>query len=92
MFPILQMVLPMFRLTPFLLKDWERYDVSRVRCSWLCFPGRKGNRSVPTEKSEIKWGTIQKDLASLVGGDPLDHSVFLLHVLPCDTPLATAQR
>ena len=45
---------------------------------------------MPTEESEIKWGTIQKDLASLVGEDPLDRSVFLLHAPPCDTPLDRA--
>jgi Icc-related predicted phosphoesterase len=75
--------------TPFLLKDWERYDVSRYVPPG-CVSPEEGCRTVPAEESEIKWGTIQKDLASLVGEDPLDHAVFLFHAPPCDTPLDRA--
>ena len=75
--------------TPFLLKDWERYDVSRYIPPG-CVSPEEGRRSVPAEESEIKWATIQKDLASLVGGDLLDHAVFLFHTPPCDTPLDRA--
>jgi uncharacterized protein len=75
--------------TPFLLKDWERYDVSRYVPPG-CVSPEEGYRSVPAEESEIKWATIQKDLASLVGGDPLDRAVFLFHTPPCDTPLDRA--
>jgi Icc-related predicted phosphoesterase len=75
--------------TPFLLKDWERYDVSRYVPPG-CVSPEEGCRTVPTEESEIKWATIQKDLASLVGEDPLDRAVFLLHTPPCDTPLDRA--
>jgi Icc-related predicted phosphoesterase len=75
--------------TPFLLKDWERYDVSRYVPPG-CVSPEEGYRSVPAEESEIKWATIQKDLASLAGEDPLDHAVFLLHTPPCDTPLDRA--
>jgi Icc-related predicted phosphoesterase len=75
--------------TPFLLKDWERYDVSRYVAPG-CVSPEEGYRSVPTEESEIKWGTIQKDLASLVGEDPLERAVFLFHTPPCDTPLDRA--
>ncbi|MBZ5663016.1 MAG: metallophosphoesterase [Acidobacteriia bacterium] len=75
--------------TPFLLKDWERYDVSRYVPPG-CVSPEEGHRSVPAEESEIKWATIQKDLASLVGEDPLDRAVFLIHTPPCDTPLDRA--
>ena len=75
--------------TPFLLKDWERYDVSRYVPPG-CVSPEEGRRSVPAEESEIKWGTIQKDLASLVGEDNLDRAIFLLHTPPCDTPLDRA--
>jgi uncharacterized protein len=75
--------------TPCLLKDWERYDVSRY-VSPGCVSPEEGSRTVPTEESEIKWATIQKDLASLVGEDPLDRTVLLLHTPPCDTPLDRA--
>jgi Icc-related predicted phosphoesterase len=72
-----------------LLKDWERYDVSRYVAPG-CVSPEEGVRSVPTEESEIKWGTIQNDLASLAGEGPLDHAVFLLHTPPYDTPLDRA--
>ena len=75
--------------TPFLLKDWERYDVSRYVPPG-CVSPEEGHRSIPVEESETKWATIQKDLASLVGGDPLDRAVFLFHTPPCDTPLDRA--
>ena len=75
--------------TPFLLKDWERYDVSRY-VSPGCVSPEEGTRTVPTEESEIKWATIQRYLASLVGEDPLDQAILLLHTPPCDTPLDRA--
>jgi Icc-related predicted phosphoesterase len=75
--------------TPFLLKDWERYDVSRYVPPG-CVSPEDGYRSVPTEESEIKWETIHKSLSSLVGEDPLDRAVFLFHTPPCDTPLDRA--
>lgn len=75
--------------TPFLLKDWERYDVSRYVPPG-CVSPEEGYRSVPMEPHEIKWGTIQKDLAMLAGEDSLDHAVFLFHTPPYDTPLDRA--
>jgi uncharacterized protein len=75
--------------TPFLLKDWERYDVSRYVPPGSVSP-EEGIRTVPTEESEIKWATIQKDLASLTGEDPLDRAVLLLHTPPSDTSLDRA--
>jgi Icc-related predicted phosphoesterase len=76
--------------TPFMLKDWERYDVSRYVPPG-CLSPEEGHRSVPAEESEIKWATIHKDLASLVGKDPLDRAVFLFHTPPCDTSLDRAE-
>ena len=75
--------------TPFLLKDWERYDVSRYVPPG-CVSPEEGYRSVPAEPNEIKWGTIQQDLAMLAGEDSLDHAVFLFHTPPYDTPLDRA--
>jgi uncharacterized protein len=72
--------------TPLLLKDWEHYDVSRYVPPG-CVSPEEGRRSVPMDASEIKWATIQKDIASLVGEDPLDRGVFLFHTPPYDTPL-----
>lgn len=75
--------------TPFLLKDWERYDISRYVPPG-CVSPEEGYRSVQVEANEIKWATIQKDLALLAGEDLLDHAVFLFHTPPYDTPLDRA--
>jgi uncharacterized protein len=75
--------------TPFLLKDWEHYDVSRYVPPG-CVSPEEGYRSVPETKDEVRWGTIQQDLAALAGKDPLSAAVFLFHTPPYDTPLDRA--
>ena len=75
--------------TPFRLKDWERYDVSRF-CDPGCVSPEEGVRSVPVDEGEMRWGTIQTDLARLANNDCLDKSVFLFHSPPYDTPLDRA--
>lgn len=75
--------------TPFLLKDWERYDVSRYVPPGSVSP-EMGLRSVPVEESANKWGTIQNDVATLVGEGPLHQAVFLFHAPPYETPLDRA--
>ena len=72
--------------TPFLLKDWECYDVSRYVPPGSVSP-EEGRRSVAVDESRVKWGTIQQDLDSLVAEEPLDRAVFLFHTPPYDTPL-----
>lgn len=75
--------------TPFLLKDWERYDVSRYVDPGSVSP-EQGHRTFPVSPEEIRWGTIQKDLAALAGDRPLDRSIFLFHVPPYGTPIDRA--
>lgn len=75
--------------TPFLLKDWECYDVSRYVPLGAVSP-EEGCRSVVADESRVKWGTIQQDLVSLAGDEPLDRAVFLFHTPPYDTPLDRA--
>ncbi len=75
--------------TPFLLKDWELYDVSRYVPPG-CVSPEDGRRSMPVEDNKIKWGTIQRELDSLAGDDPLDHAVLLFHTPPYDTALDRA--
>jgi Icc-related predicted phosphoesterase len=75
--------------TPFLLKDWECYDVSRYVPPGSVSP-EEGRRSVPADESRVKWGTIQRDLDALVGDEPLDRAVFLFHTPPYDTALDRA--
>ena len=75
--------------TPFLLKEWERYDVSRYVPPG-CVSPEEGYRSVPEAGDEVKWGTIQNDLALLIGEDPLVDAVFLFHTPPYGTSLDRA--
>ncbi len=75
--------------SPFLLKDWERYDVSRYVDPGAVSP-EKGRRSVPREQREIRHATIQGDLEELVGEDDLEKAIFLFHSPPYQTSLDRA--
>lgn len=72
--------------TPFLLKDWEKYDVSRY-VDPGCISPEEGFRSVPVELNEIKYSTIKKDLENLTKGEDLSQAVFLFHSPPYQTNL-----
>jgi Icc-related predicted phosphoesterase len=75
--------------TPFQLKDWERYDVSRY-VDPGCHSPEEGWRSVPVPESEIRHATIQNDLASLAGADDLGRAIFMMHSPPYQTGLDRA--
>ncbi|MFH1689550.1 MAG: metallophosphoesterase [Candidatus Eisenbacteria bacterium] len=75
--------------SPFLLKDWERYDVSRFVDPGAVSP-EEGRRSVPREEREIRHSTIKDDLERLVGEDDLERAVFLFHSPPYKTNLDRA--
>ncbi len=75
--------------TPFLLKDWERYDVSRY-VDPGCVSPEDGHRSVPVAEDQIRHATIREDLASLAGDRPLDRAIFLFHSPPYKTSLDRA--
>ena len=75
--------------TPFMLKDWEKFDVSRF-VDPACISPLNGKRTVAVDESEIKYGTIQKDLDLLVKNQKLDKAVFLLHSPPYKTNLDRA--
>ncbi len=75
--------------TPFRLKDWERYDVSRY-VDPGCISPEEGTRTVPVEAGEVKWKTIQSELSSLVGDYPVGNAIFLFHAPPYDTELDRA--
>ena len=67
--------------TPFLLKDWERYDVSRYMDPG-CVSPEEGHRSVPVSDQEVRFSTIKDDLAQLVENRNLAHCVLLFHSPP----------
>jgi len=71
--------------TPFLFKDWERYDVSRY-IDPGCIPPEEGIRSVPEEKNAA-FITIQEDLMILTAEVDMDRSIFLFHSPPHQTNL-----
>src|SRR5512143_3725094 len=67
--------------TPFMLKDWERYDVSRY-LEPLCVAPEDGWFSVPVSKESLKRETILNDLQQLAAGGDLSKAVFLFHTPP----------
>ena len=75
--------------TPFLLKDWERYDVSRY-VDPGCVSPEDGFRSVPVRENQIRHATIKDDLISLVGDRSVDRAIFLFHSPPYKTKLDRA--
>lgn len=75
--------------TPFLLKDWERYDVSRY-VDPGCVSPEDGARSVPVAENEARFATIARDLEGLAGSADLSGAVFLFHAPPYRTALDRA--
>jgi Icc-related predicted phosphoesterase len=75
--------------TPFLLKDWERYDVSRY-VDPGCVSPEEGHRSVPVTPEEQRFTTIKEDLDLLAAEDDLTDAVFLFHTPPHGTDLDRA--
>jgi uncharacterized protein len=75
--------------TPFLLKDWEKYDVSRY-VDPGCVPPTEGIRTVPMDSKEIEHSTILDEIEKLILGEDLSHSIFLFHSPPHNTNLDRA--
>jgi len=74
--------------TPFRLKDWERYDVSRF-VDPGCVSPEEGVRSAPPD-ADPRHATIAADLAALAGDAPLSDAILLLHSPPYQTNLDRA--
>jgi Icc-related predicted phosphoesterase len=75
--------------TPFQLKDWERYDVSRF-VDPGCVSPEEGWRSIPVEQQHIRYTTIAKDLEELAGNDAQGKAIWLFHTPPHNTLLDRA--
>ena len=75
--------------TPFLLKDWERYDVSRFTDAG-CVSPEQGQRTVAVDPDEIRFGTIAADLLRLTKDRDLEDTVCLFHSPPYRTDLDRA--
>jgi uncharacterized protein len=74
--------------TPFLLKDWERYDVSRFVDPGCVHP-TEGYRTLDTGE-DIEYTTIQEHLEHLSIDTNFPKSVFLFHSPPYKTLLDRA--
>ncbi len=74
--------------TPFLLKDWERYDVSRY-VDPDCVHPTEGFRTVKTDE-DIEFSTIKNDLEILTAEDDLSKAIILFHSPPYKTALDRA--
>jgi len=72
--------------SPFLLKDWEKYDVSRFVDPGSISP-EEGKRTVDVSLHEKKYSTIKDDLNSLTKNDDLTKAIFLFHGPPYQSNL-----
>jgi uncharacterized protein len=75
--------------TPFQLKDWERYDVSRYTDPG-CISPEEGRLTVPMSANERMNSTIHDDLGKLAKETDLSHALFLFHSPPYKTGLDRA--
>lgn len=75
--------------SPFQLKDWERYDVSRY-VDPGCVSPEEGYMSVPASNYERKHATIARDLDRLADNADLSNAIFLFHSPPYKSNLDRA--
>jgi len=75
--------------TPFMLKDWERYDVSRY-VDPGCVPPTEGMVSFPVSADQREWFTIKQGLEELMGNTDLSNAILLFHSPPYRTNLDRA--
>ncbi len=72
--------------SPFHLKDWEKYDVSRFVDVGAVAP-ENGIHSIPRDKDSILGETIQQDLEQIVKHAPAEKTIFLFHSPPYNSML-----
>lgn len=77
--------------TPFMLKDWERYDVSRY-VDPGCVSPEEGHITVGIPDHERRYGTIKIDLEILTDDNDLSEAIFLFHSPPYKTNLDRSAR
>lgn len=75
--------------TPFRLKDWERFDVSRYVDPGAVAP-EEGMFSVPVKDYDIKFGNIAEGLRELTDARDVTRSIFLFHSPPYKSKLDRA--
>ncbi|MCF7919815.1 MAG: metallophosphoesterase [Candidatus Cloacimonetes bacterium] len=75
--------------TPFQMKDWEKYDVSRYVDVGAIAPDA-GFRTIDADPLELEWGTIQRDLELIYDDFDLSSDICLFHSPPYKTLLDRA--
>lgn len=75
--------------TPFQLKDWEKYDVSRFVDVGVVSP-EEGQRTIEVSKDHARYSTISDDLEKLSKNAPVDKTIFLFHSPPYKSDLDRA--
>lgn len=75
--------------TPFRLKDWEKYDVSRYVDVGATSP-EKGVRTTDISKDKTCYSTITDDLKELSKKAPVEKTIFLFHSPPYKSNLDRA--
>jgi len=75
--------------TPFHLKDWERFDVSRFVDVGAVSP-EEGIRTVDVSNDTIRYSTISQDLKTLMKNSPVEKTIFLFHSPPYNSNLDRA--
>lgn len=75
--------------TPFALKDWEKYDVSRYVDPGCSHPS-EGMRTVKRSAHSLEYSTISEDLDNLAGIRSLKSAILLFHSPPYRTRLDRA--
>ncbi|MCK5759709.1 MAG: hypothetical protein KAH33_00345 [Candidatus Delongbacteria bacterium] len=75
--------------TPFMLKDWEKYDVSRF-VDLGCASPEEGSRTIEVSDYEKKYSTIKDDLNEFITTDDLSKTIILFHSPPYKTKLDRA--
>ncbi len=77
--------------TPFQMKDWERYDVSRYIDPGDVSP-EEGIRTAEVPPHEVRFRTIGEDLNLLTDRHDLSQAIFLFHAPPYQTKLDRVAR
>ena len=75
--------------SPFLLKDWEKYDVSRY-VEPGCISPEDGKRTIEIPEHEKKYSTIDDDLKKLFPKESIRRTICLFHAPPYQTSLDRA--
>jgi Icc-related predicted phosphoesterase len=74
--------------TPFQMKDWEKYDVSRYVDPGCIHPTEGFRTTEPTE--DIEYATIKNDIITLTENEDITNAIFLFHSPPYKTYLDRA--